>query len=185
LTPLADKAVLNSVTENRIMGNAAGGLEVNPRTPKVSEGSMQAVRRRRHVTTWDKVALAVTAQATVQPYGRRRARRANEEEGRWMTATIGDYIDAARKRQGLRSDSALSLKMKRSQQAISSWRTGKSHPSDAEMQQLAQLAGADESQALVLLNVWRAKDERTRDNFRRLLEFFGPEGESLSQLSLP
>jgi transcriptional regulator with XRE-family HTH domain len=93
-------------------------------------------------------------------------------------------MDAARKKQGLRSDRALGRKMKLSQKAVSYWRTGRTFPSEVEMQRLAQLAGSDESQALILLNVWRAKDERTRDNFRRLLQFFGPEGGAVIAVAL-
>jgi transcriptional regulator with XRE-family HTH domain len=101
-----------------------------------------------------------------------------------MLATISDYMDAARRTHGLRSDRALARKLDLSQQSLSYWRTGKNHPSEIEMQRLAQLAGADESRALLLLNVWRAKDQRTRENFLRLLRFFGAQDEPFVRASL-
>jgi hypothetical protein len=90
-----------------------------------------------------------------------------------MYDSLTDYMDAARSGQDLRSDRALALKMDVQQTIVTRWRTGKSYPSDAEMRRLSQLAGADEEQALLLLNIWRAGDEPTRDTYRRLLRRFG------------
>lgn len=90
-----------------------------------------------------------------------------------MFDSLTDYMDAARSRQDLRSDRALAVKMDLQQTTVHRWRAAKSYPSDAEMRRLAQLAGADEEQALLLLNIWRAADEPTRDTYRRLLRRFG------------
>jgi hypothetical protein len=90
-----------------------------------------------------------------------------------MFDKLSDYLDAARMRQGLRSDRALARLMQVPQPYVTDWRTGKEPPSDTNMRVLAQLAGGDEEQALVLLNIWRAKDEPTRDTYRRLLRRVG------------
>src|SRR5260221_14586905 len=89
-----------------------------------------------------------------------------------MLQGVCDYMDAARQRQELRSDRALARKLNIAQNTINRWRTGKSVPSDDEMSELARLAGADEEQALVLLNIWRAPNEPTREIYRRLLRRF-------------
>jgi hypothetical protein len=90
-----------------------------------------------------------------------------------MFDSLTEYMDAARSGQDLRSDRALAVKMEVQQTIVTRWRTGKSYPSDCEMRRLAQLAGRDEEQALLLLNIWRAADEPTRDTYRRLLRRFG------------
>jgi len=87
-----------------------------------------------------------------------------------MLQGVCDYMDAARQRQELRSDRALARKLNIAQMTITCWRRGKYPPTDTQMRMLAQLAGADEEQALVLLNIWRAKDEPTRETYRRLLQ---------------
>ena len=61
-----------------------------------------------------------------------------------MYDKLSDYMDAARERQGLRSDRALARLMEIPQPYVSDWRNGKEWPSDAYMQRIAQLAGADE-----------------------------------------
>ncbi len=86
-----------------------------------------------------------------------------------MLQGVCDYMDAARQRQELRSDRALARKMNKAQNTLTRWRTGKSIPNDDEMRVLAQLAGADEEQALLLVNIWCAPNEPTREIYRRLL----------------
>lgn len=90
-----------------------------------------------------------------------------------MDASVGYYMTAARQVHHWRSDSELARQMKVSLVTISMWRVGKTLPSDAQMRRLAQLAASNEEEALVLLNIWRAKDEPTRDTYRRLLQRFG------------
>jgi len=89
-----------------------------------------------------------------------------------MFQVLSDYMDAARERQQLKSDRALARLMQVPQPYVTDWRRGKEHPNDTKMRELARLAGADEEVALVLLNVWRAKDEETRETYRRLLRRF-------------
>ena len=86
-----------------------------------------------------------------------------------MFQGLSEYMDAACERQQFRSDRALARAMKIAQMTVTRWRTGKGLPGDVKMRVLAQLAGADEEQALVLLNIWRATDESTREIYRRLL----------------
>jgi len=89
-----------------------------------------------------------------------------------MYQGLRDYMDAACERQQYRSDRALARAMKITQMTVTRWRTGKSLPGDIKMRELARLSGADEEQALVLLNIWRAPDEPTRETYRRLLRRF-------------
>ena len=90
-----------------------------------------------------------------------------------MYQGLRDYMDAACERQQFRSDRALARAMKITQMTVTRWRTGKSLPGDIKMRELARLSGADEEQALVLLNIWRAPDETERSTYRRLLRRFG------------
>jgi len=89
-----------------------------------------------------------------------------------MYQGLSDYMDAACERQQFRSDRALARAMKIAQMTVTRWRTGKYFPSDVSMRDLARLAGADEETALILLNIWRATDEPTRETYRRLLRRF-------------
>ena len=86
-----------------------------------------------------------------------------------MLQGIKEYLDAARSNHGLRSDRALARIMGIKQMTVHRWRTGQNLPSDEDMRRLAQLAAADEGEAILLVNLWRAKDEPTRDTYRRLL----------------
>ncbi len=87
-----------------------------------------------------------------------------------MFQGVTEYMDAARSNHGLRSDRALARLMDEHQMVMSSWRRGKFLPTNEQMRLLAQLASADEGEAVLLLNVWRAKDEPTRETYRRLLQ---------------
>ncbi len=78
-----------------------------------------------------------------------------------MEATIIDYMNAAIERQRLRSDRGLARVMNLEQAIVSRWRTGKAYPKDHQMRWLAQLAEANEEQALALLGTWTATDEPT------------------------
>jgi hypothetical protein len=86
-----------------------------------------------------------------------------------MEPSIIDYMDRAIELQGLSSDRDLARKMKKNQATISGWRSLKWLPTEEQMMALARLAGANEEQSLVLLNIWRAKDDPARDTYRRLL----------------
>ena len=90
-----------------------------------------------------------------------------------MLDSIAAYMDEARSNHRLKSDRALARLLELSQHSVFQWRTGKAFPSDVKMSRLAELAAADPSEALLLLNVWRAKDEPTRETYRRLLQRLG------------
>lgn len=85
---------------------------------------------------------------------------------------LTDYMDAAIEAKRLPSDRALAKALELDQATISTWRSGRYLPKNHQMIALSRLAGADEEQALVLLNIWRAEkeqDERARELYRRLL----------------
>jgi hypothetical protein len=84
--------------------------------------------------------------------------------------TIDGYLDAAIKRQGLKSDRDLARALGFVGGAISQWRTRRTWPADETMVRLADLAGMDPSQALLDLNVWRAHNAAVRSIYEKFLE---------------
>jgi hypothetical protein len=89
--------------------------------------------------------------------------------------SLADYLNAARKRQGFKSDRALARSMEAHQMQMFRWRARLSLPTDSQMCKLAQLAGTDEVEALVLVNIWRTRGE-VRDVYRRILRRWREEG---------
>ena len=94
--------------------------------------------------------------------------------------TLNDYLDAAVERQRLSSDRALWRKLKTAQSIGADWRAGKAFPTEPQMIAVAQLAGENEEQALILLRIWRAKDEGARSVYRRLLWRFTSTGAAIA-----
>jgi len=69
---------------------------------------------------------------------------------------ISDYMEAAKKEQGFKSDNQLNIALGFKGSTASFWRVGKSVPSDESMIELAKLAGINPLIALADLNIWRA-----------------------------
>ena len=83
--------------------------------------------------------------------------------------TIHDYLDAAKTRNPhLKSDRRLALALELNETASYFWRRGKAWPADDTMIRLAALAGVNAGEALVDLNIWRAKSTETRDEYSRI-----------------
>lgn len=69
--------------------------------------------------------------------------------------TLDDYLDAAIRRQGLKSDRDLGRALGMSGGPVCQWRTKRSWPTDDRMRQIAELAGVDPHEAVIRLNIWR------------------------------
>lgn len=72
--------------------------------------------------------------------------------------TIDDYLDAAIHRANLPSDRQLGFKLGLSAATISQYRTKRIWPDDETMLKLTTLGGLPADQALIDLNIWRAKN---------------------------
>lgn len=72
-----------------------------------------------------------------------------------MLNNVQHYIDAAKERNGYKSDRALDRALALSGAAVSHWRTGRSFPTDDTMVKLADLAGIDRRAAMLDLCIWR------------------------------
>jgi len=84
--------------------------------------------------------------------------------------TLADYLDAAKHRQAIASDRQLGARLGLKSAAISSFRTGKSLPSDATMRRVAEMAGRDARIALLELALWRSEDAATSAVYADCLE---------------
>lgn len=73
---------------------------------------------------------------------------------------IDEYMDAAKAKNGLKSDRALDRIMGFKTTACSFWRVGKALPSPANMAALANLGGLDPHMALIELGLWNAIKEK-------------------------
>ncbi len=71
---------------------------------------------------------------------------------------IRAYIDAAKTRAGVGSDRQLGFLLGLSASAVCAWQRGRSWPDDETMVRLAALAGVAADEALLDLNIWRAKE---------------------------
>lgn len=71
--------------------------------------------------------------------------------------TIDQYCDLAKDRAALASDRQLSRRLGFSTNSVTQWRTKRTWPSDDTMRRLADLAGMDQEQALIDLNIWRSE----------------------------
>lgn len=82
--------------------------------------------------------------------------------------TVDDYLDAALKANGWRYDSDIDRALGVKGNPISQWRTKRAWPNEAHMVQIARLAKLDEVQALVDLQIWKAKDADVQNAFQRI-----------------
>ena len=69
--------------------------------------------------------------------------------------SIDDYLDAAKQRQGVSSDTKLGKLIGVSSPVMSGMRTRRNWPSDPTMVRIAELAGVDPAEALIDLSIWR------------------------------
>jgi|GEM_PF-2731712 len=80
-----------------------------------------------------------------------------------------DYIKAAIASNHLSSERDLGRSLGVTHNVISSWRTGRAWPTDERMKKLAVLADGDPDEALLRLNMWRAKDPQIKKLYRHML----------------
>ena len=84
--------------------------------------------------------------------------------------TIDDYLDLARKRQGLSSNRKLAFALDLNPSSLSQFHTRRAWPADHTMLKLADLAGLDRQQALIDLNFWRATSPEVREQYSALAD---------------
>lgn len=84
--------------------------------------------------------------------------------------TIDDYLDAAKSRQGFKSDRELCKALGIRSASISAFRTKRAWPTDAHMIRLAHLAGWSEEEALLDVGRWRAMGTPAAAVYERLLK---------------
>jgi len=84
--------------------------------------------------------------------------------------TIDDYCDLARKRHAIESDGKLAIALGINRSAISQWRTKRTWPSDSTMIRLAELAGIDETEAILELGAWKNFDTPAYRPYETLLK---------------
>ncbi|MEQ9330284.1 hypothetical protein [Thalassobaculum sp.] len=82
---------------------------------------------------------------------------------------IGDYLDLARKRQGFKSDSELSLALGLARIAVSTYRTERALPAPRTMLQIASFAGLNPDEALLNLGIWKSEDDSTAEAYRGIM----------------
>ena len=70
---------------------------------------------------------------------------------------IDEMVDRAKEYSGCKSDRELARKLGISQTAINYYRTKRSWPSEDYIIRIAHLARIDPAEAVVMLNIWRAK----------------------------
>lgn len=69
---------------------------------------------------------------------------------------LGELMNAARRRRGIRSDRQLSLALGLCQVAVYHWRYGTSLPDDANLVKLCEMAGYSPFAGLLSLNILRS-----------------------------
>lgn len=84
--------------------------------------------------------------------------------------TIDDYLDKAKHNHNLKSDRQLSIMLGVTGNYVTFYRTKRSWPSDALMIKIADLAGEDQTEALINLNIWRNSDSAAAPLYSRLLD---------------
>lgn len=82
---------------------------------------------------------------------------------------VHDYLEAARDKNRLNSDSKLADMLDVSVSAVSAFRKGKAWPADETIKRLAELAGIPVEEALLELNAWRSTGE-TQKIYKRLID---------------
>ena len=88
-----------------------------------------------------------------------------------MKISAAEYLDRAKAATNTQTDSNLARKIGVSRAAVALWRSGQSVPSDETMLRLADRAKLDPQEALILLNLWRAKGE-AKDVYARMVKIF-------------
>lgn len=83
--------------------------------------------------------------------------------------TLNDYLDAARARLNLPSDAKLAVALDVHATTVHGYRRKGDLPDDGTFLRLAVLAGVDESRALLDLNIMRAKTNRVREVYQKIL----------------
>ena len=84
--------------------------------------------------------------------------------------TIDEYLDNAKDNQKLKSDRQLGALIGIKGSHVSAFRTKKAWPSDATMIRIAELAGEDQQEALLNLNIWRNLDSPVGPVYSRLMD---------------
>jgi hypothetical protein len=82
--------------------------------------------------------------------------------------TIDWYMDTARARADIHSDNKLAARIGISGSGINQFRSKRAWPSDDTMIALAELAGVDPAQALMELNIWRAKSPKVAQTYEAM-----------------
>ena len=89
------------------------------------------------------------------------------------------FLDEARSRQKLESDTALARHLSVSRELISQWRTKRCWPTGPAMERLADAAGVSREVALAQLGAWREPEVAT---WRRLVDFLTRHAAALATL---
>lgn len=82
--------------------------------------------------------------------------------------TIANYLDAARARNGIKSDRALSKILKNSPSTVYFYRRGVTLPNPENMIKLADLCGIERAQALLDLALLQSESEEVLDVYRSI-----------------
>ncbi|WP_223621031.1 helix-turn-helix transcriptional regulator [Lysobacter sp. ESA13C] len=69
--------------------------------------------------------------------------------------TIADLIDHARARSGIATDSAMGVRLGKSKQTMSQWRSGVRNPEDDDVVRLCRIAGEEPAEWLLIAQVAR------------------------------
>lgn len=72
--------------------------------------------------------------------------------------TIGEYLDEAKEKHGIKSDSELGRQLGASKQAVSGWRNSPSKPDDYACIRLAELLGINPLEIIAAANAEREAD---------------------------
>ena len=85
-----------------------------------------------------------------------------------MTESLHEYLDLCKELTNTKSDRNLARKIGLSHGAVSEWRRGKNMPDENAILALAKRAGLDETEALILLNLWKSEGD-AKAIYERLL----------------
>lgn len=91
--------------------------------------------------------------------------------------SIDDYIDEAKKINGIKSDVGLGREIQLSNSQVAYWRKRKSLPSDETIVKLATLAKMDVDLALLHLSWWRAvsrNEHQAASRYKLMIENYHP-----------
>ena len=85
-----------------------------------------------------------------------------------MTDSFSEYLENAKTATGTKSDSNMARKIGISRALLHAYKTGKAPPSEQAMIALAKRANLDETEALILLNLWKSEGD-AKAIYKRLL----------------